>query len=287
MKQVVVVALAAGLTACATAGPHKLEIRSVGKPAAASVAMPLESRLAEGSAELALGNVGLALERFRVAARDNPTDPRPLQGLAASYERMGRIDLSRRYLEQALALAPRSRTLMAAEQRAQTIEARQEMVAAPPRADAAAADRAPGPRLVRMSLGEVALVTGASSPFAQRPERLVAIRVEPRAKPARAVAETRRVDPAALPIRLLNAARADRLASRTRERLGTYGWRRLTVGDAPGTLAHTVIRYPAQQRTKAVMLALAFRKARLEPTNDGAITVLLGRDTARLGLARE
>jgi tetratricopeptide (TPR) repeat protein len=267
--------LLTSLGACTTTGT-KLAIRPVGKPAAASVAMPVDQRLAEATAELALGNVALALERYRVAARDNPADPRPIQGLAACYERMGRFDLSQRYLEQALALAPRNKTLLAAEQRATAIEARVEAptvpVAAPPPVVAESQPRMRGPKLVRLSLGEVALVSAGRAPFPAVPLRAIA-----RTAPLRLAGD----------IRLLNAARRQGLAAATRDRLGQFGWRQLTIGDAPHALAQTVIRYPKEKQTTAVMLALSFRHARLERSDGDSITVLLGRDFSRRGVQSE
>ena len=70
---------------------------------------------AAGEGQLALGNVGLALEAFRVAssraARTAPT-PWPESPLAMSA--MGRFDLARQYYEAALAIAPERSALLTA-----------------------------------------------------------------------------------------------------------------------------------------------------------------------------
>jgi len=83
----------------------KLEIRST-PTALAQGEHPVSQRVAEGRAQLALGNVGLALEAFRIALREDPNSIDALAGLAAGYDRMGRFDLSRRNYEAALAVAP-------------------------------------------------------------------------------------------------------------------------------------------------------------------------------------
>lgn len=83
----------------------KLEIRST-PTALAQGAHPVSQRVSEGRAQLALGNVGLALEAFRIALREDPNSIDALAGLAAGYDRMGRFDLSRRNYEAALAIAP-------------------------------------------------------------------------------------------------------------------------------------------------------------------------------------
>lgn len=105
-------ALAIGATfaivGCA-ASSSNLQVRTV-DPAA---------RLHQGSDELAaahgllaLGSVGLALEGFREAQRRQPSDPRPLAGIAACYASMGRYDIAEQNYEAALALAPEDPALL-------------------------------------------------------------------------------------------------------------------------------------------------------------------------------
>ena len=64
--------------------------------------------------QFALGNVGLALEAFRMALRDDPNSIDAMMGVAACYDRMTRFDLSRRQYEAALAIAPGDPTLLTA-----------------------------------------------------------------------------------------------------------------------------------------------------------------------------
>ena len=92
------------VAACATE-QGELTIRATSSPLAAK-SRPVPARIAEARAQLLLGNVGLALESFRIAARDDPSSSEALAGLAESYDRMRRFDLSRRYYEAALAVAP-------------------------------------------------------------------------------------------------------------------------------------------------------------------------------------
>lgn len=98
-------ASAAALAIAGCGGEGKLTIRSIASPTStAGKSMPL--RIAEAHSHVARGNIGLALETFRKAARENPNSADALAGIAACYDRMGRFDLSRRYYESALALAP-------------------------------------------------------------------------------------------------------------------------------------------------------------------------------------
>ena len=90
----------------------KLEIRSVERGLKGG-SEPVPFRIAEARGHLALGNVGLALEGFRKAAREDPTSMEALAGIADCYARMARFDLSRRYYESALAIAPQNQALLA------------------------------------------------------------------------------------------------------------------------------------------------------------------------------
>jgi hypothetical protein len=76
------------------------------RPVGAQAVLPVGDLLAEARGHFALGNVALALEQFRRAARLQPDNVSALNGMAACYDRMGRFDLSRLYYEKALALAP-------------------------------------------------------------------------------------------------------------------------------------------------------------------------------------
>ena len=104
-------AAAAGLTIAACANSGKLELRPIASRTAADNA-PLPQKLAEGYAQLRLGNAGLANELFRQSLREDPASAEANAGLAASYDHMGRFDLSRRYFEAALAIRPADTRLL-------------------------------------------------------------------------------------------------------------------------------------------------------------------------------
>jgi tetratricopeptide (TPR) repeat protein len=75
------------------------------KPVAAKPVMT-GSSLDKARSLFARGEYALAIEAFRVAARENPDDASAYNGLAAGYDMLGRFDLSGRYYELALAHAP-------------------------------------------------------------------------------------------------------------------------------------------------------------------------------------
>jgi hypothetical protein len=54
------------------------------------------------------GNYGLAIETYRRILAADPEDATAVEGLATAYDRLQRYDLSDRYFQQALALAPRN-----------------------------------------------------------------------------------------------------------------------------------------------------------------------------------
>jgi tetratricopeptide (TPR) repeat protein len=105
---VVAVLAAAG---CAVE-PGAVKVRPLADPGAKL--RPGDGLLADAKGQLALGNVGLALEGFRKAARERPDSAEAQAGMAACYDAMGRYDLAQAKYEAALALAPRSPALLTA-----------------------------------------------------------------------------------------------------------------------------------------------------------------------------
>src|SRR6185295_12316870 len=108
VKQLLVMASFAA-AGCAAA-PDQVEVRPIGGPGTKLRAA--DDPLAAAKGQFAIGNVGLALEGFRKAARENPNSAEALAGMAACYETMGRDDLAEANYEAALALAPRNPTLL-------------------------------------------------------------------------------------------------------------------------------------------------------------------------------
>jgi tetratricopeptide (TPR) repeat protein len=282
---------------------------------------------ADAEAQLALGNVGLALEGFRAALRQNPRNVRALTGMAHSYEQMGRFDLSRKWYETALAEAPESGKILtdfaasldiqgksaeAASVRAEVAElanssplravsgpmepqiapvvASSVTVALPAAAPAHTREETPtiapvhlamqrqpleiGPRLERLSQGVVALVTRGKPVW-----RAQLVEKTDKSATFRFV----EVRPVA---RLLNAARIEGLAARTREMLVDSGWKRITIGDAPAVRDKSLILYPSSKLATAKRLAAQFSFGHLQQFEGGEIIVLLGRDSVRAAAPR-
>ena len=159
----------------------KLEIRSTPTPLSAT-SKPVPHRIAEAHGHLALGNVALAIESFRKALREQPDSVDAMVGLADSYDRMTRFDLSRRYYESALAIVPAdtrvltafARSLEAQGRSAEAAEVRDEIrvrsaAAAPPPAPVI---QAPAPK--QMLAQALPVVAGPSVTIKLPPARPVA-----------------------------------------------------------------------------------------------------------------
>ena len=303
--------LAVGSIAVASCSGSAVEVRSI-KQALAEGRQPADSRVAEGNAQLALGNVGLAIEAFRKALREQPDSVNAMMGLATCYDRMGRADLSRRHYEMALAVDPANTNVYS--QLAQSLDAqgqsdeaarvKAELAArvvapeasrevpgsvpvlppppaqsvtvalAPPRSLPVAVERPAGKamRLERISMREVALVT--------RPEQP---RWEARVIARTATSTTLRFDrkPQAA-VTLLNAARVQGLAARTRSYLTGRGFSAARIGDAPAVRQQSAILYSQIDALRAERLAaqFGFQLERRSGATAG-VTILLGRDAAR------
>jgi hypothetical protein len=146
-----------------------------------------------------------------------------------------------------------------------------------------------GIRLERLSLGEVALVTRIP-PAASRPPKARA--AENQSSLLRfAAAQPSSLRPfapsqsAVRPILVLNAARSQGLAGRTRHYLAARGLGTALIGDAPRVLARTVIIAPPSERKRALRIARAFSITPLMRPGT-RLTLLLGRDSVRPSLQR-
>ena len=310
MHRVTILPFLVTAVALSSCSGSAIEVRSIRQPLAEG-RQPADARVAEGNAQLALGNVGLAIEAYRKALREQPDSVDAMMGLATCYDRMGRADLSRRHYEMALAVEPAntdvySQLAQSLDSQGQSDEAarvKAELAArvvapeasrevpgsvpvlppppaqsvtvalAPPRSLPVAVERpASGIRLERISLREVALVTQPAQP-----------RWEARTVARTATSTTIRFDkkPQAL-VTLLNAARVQGLAARTRAYLSGRGFAGAHIGDAPAVRRQSAILYSQADSVRAERIAaqFGFRLERQDGTKPG-VTILLGRDAAR------
>jgi hypothetical protein len=131
-----------------------------------------------------------------------------------------------------------------------------------------------GPRLERLSLGEVALITTGGPQWRPRVVSRTAQSTTIRFVPLRQAAMR------PVKIRLLNAARHEGLAARTRRLLAQRGWRQLAIGNARRVRQSSLVLYPAHKRALAKRLAAQFGIAIAKHPSGTDLVVLLGRDAA-------
>jgi tetratricopeptide (TPR) repeat protein len=189
------------------------EVRPVSSWPEVAATRPGEDPYAAGKAHLRAGQLGLAVESFRMALRRDPQSVDALNGLAVAYDQMGRVDVASTLLERALSIDPGStatlnnmaRSLLRQNQPTRALAYLERARAASPDnptvlANLRAADEAPapepvvvaaapeapaepaeGPRIVRVAYRESLLITtGAKeAPFPQPPA--VALRQAPAA----------------------------------------------------------------------------------------------------------
>jgi len=101
-EKLMAVALAVAVTACSAPQKGVLSIRSVNQQPSGFA----QDALARGDLLFSRGEYALALDAFRRAVRNDPTDAHGLNGVAISYAAMGRHDLAREFFELALSRAP-------------------------------------------------------------------------------------------------------------------------------------------------------------------------------------
>ncbi|MFL6725372.1 MAG: LytR C-terminal domain-containing protein [Sphingomicrobium sp.] len=140
-----------------------------------------------------------------------------------------------------------------------------------------------GPRLIRLSLGEVALITDNRPAWQPRVVARTAQSTTVRWVPLRNATASARPN-----IRLLNAARYQGLAAQTRTVLLDRGWRLIEIGDAAQTRATSLVVYPASRQMLGRSLAAQFGFRSAVTGKSDQLVILLGRDATaiRAGRAR-
>jgi Flp pilus assembly protein TadD len=106
MKKYLILAACVTLSACSSFDWS--EVRSVVRVGNETAVSGIDLALAQGREHFTLGNYGIAVDTFNAAATLDPKSIRALNGLAASYDKLGRFDLAERYYANALAVNPNS-----------------------------------------------------------------------------------------------------------------------------------------------------------------------------------
>lgn len=223
-KVVAVAALALFAASCGTSG--KLAIKPL-PSALAEGRHPVSFRVAEALGQFALGNVALALESYRKALRDEPASIDALTGVAACYDAMGRYDMSRRYYEEALALAPADTRLLGMLAASLLQQGRAE--------EAAAVRREAAARIALVAAGSAATVSASPSALVASSSINLPLPLPLPLPVARLSGETTVQLPVARPLPLAIAASAE--AAR-----GTPHLERLSLGEVALVTVPTPVR---------------------------------------------
>lgn len=136
-----------------------------------------------------------------------------------------------------------------------------------------------GPRLERLSLGEVALLTSPRARWRTEVIREASISTPIRFAPLAQLKQSAGV-------RLLNAARHEGLAARTRLALNRQGWKNVAIGNSSRIREKSLILYSAETEQAARRLANRFGFWIAREARPGPLTILLGRDWANRDQAR-
>ncbi|NNE82529.1 MAG: tetratricopeptide repeat protein, partial [Alphaproteobacteria bacterium] len=88
------------------------EVRSLVRVGGGEAVSGPELALAQGREQFSQGNYGIAIDSFNAAVNLDRNSIRALNGLAASYDNLGRFDLAQRYYASAIALDPNSAVTM-------------------------------------------------------------------------------------------------------------------------------------------------------------------------------
>jgi Flp pilus assembly protein TadD len=136
------------------------------------------------------------------------------------------------------------------------------------------------PQLVRLSPGEVALVT-TGKPMWGTPQLVSRTRTSTTVRWVPLQSASARPN-----VQILNAARRDGVAARARSILLDRGWRRIAIGDAPRLRDESIVLYPAGRSTLGKSLAAQFGFRPVLSYDTDVLIVLLGRDTALKGAPR-
>jgi tetratricopeptide (TPR) repeat protein len=224
--------------------------------------------LAKGKMLFARGEYALALECFQRAVREDPAGADGYNGLAASYDQLGRFDLSRRYYELALARAPedarilrnlarsldRQGDLLAVRKLMDEVALLTKSAAAQP----ASVDVTPAPaEIARQPMTEarepvsiltkLAVLVGLSTtPKMQHVGNELDV-ILPAAKPA--------VTQQGVSLRIVNAVGRRHLAAHMRGHLTGSGWATVDISDFRSHLKHSLILVSQKDEAQAQRLA--------------------------------
>jgi len=282
---------------------NKIAIKAMPVPETMQVAD--SEGMSKGRMLFERGEFALAADAFRRAVRQDPNSADAYNGLAASYDQLGRYDLSRRYYELALAQAPEDGKVLRNFARSMLRQGNQ-LAARKLIAEAAALDASKAAKSVQAAQAAadempyeagLGAVTVALAPESTSPAPSLFQRIAATILPSAAALESEvsvALDPpvragprkeasTGKPARLhiMNAVGRKRQAARMRSYLADNGWLGASIGDSRSKLQRSRILFGAKDAEVARALASALPfKPRLQPSRGApALFLMLGRDS--------
>lgn len=247
-----------------------------------------QTSVAAGNALVERGQYGLAIAAYRRVLRIDPANSPAREGLAISYEMLGRADLADRYYQEALALAPHNPRIyqnFAAFLRAQRRDADAaqlvaDMRIALPDAEAASAPVPPSP----VETAPVA-VTAAEPDvrlIRQSDHAALVVTMPRRAAPSTVTSAPGAPAPATglRPLRIVNAVGQHGVARQTALLLTQHGFAGAETGDAAFKLKRSRILVPPRNRDLGERLSrnLPFAVRIEENVRANRVQILIGAD---------
>lgn len=254
-----------------------------------------QTSVAAGNALVGRGQYGLAIAAYRRVLRLDSANSQALEGLAISYELLGRADLADRYYQEALALAPRNPRIyqnFAAFLKVQKRDAEAEQLIADMRVALPEALRE-APRAVTVAIeqtappimaGPVVMTVPRAEPdvrLIRQSDRATLVVTMPWAEAAPAAKVVATASAAALrPLRVINAVGRRGVARQTAALLAKRGFAGAETGDAAFKLKRSRILAPADKRELAERLSRSLPfKARIEESvRVDRVQILIGED---------
>lgn len=282
-RPLVALLMSAGVFHGCAMSPGLTGIRPVGDVAVG------QTSVGAGNALVSRGQYGLAIAAYRRVLRLDPANGPALEGLAISYELLGRADLADRYYQEALALTPRNPRIyhnFAAFLRAQRRDADAVQLIADMRIvlPGVVTDEPVPTPTARAEAAPVAAAVEPDVRLIKQSERATLVVTVPRATAP--VAKPAAEEPARMAVdgiratRAVNAAGRHGVARQTAALLAKRGFAGIETGDAVFKLKHSRILVPARQRALGEQLSqsLPFAARIEENTRVDRVQILIGQD---------
>ncbi len=242
-----------------------------------------QTSVAAGNALVERGQYGLAIAAYRRVLRIDPANSPAREGLAISYEMLGRADLADRYYQEALALAPHNPRIyqnFAAFLRAQRRDADAAQLVADMRIALPDAEAASAP-VPQPPVEAAPVAVGAAEPdvrLIRQSDHATLVVTMPRQAASSAVALA--PTPLPRPLRVVNAVGRHGVARQTAALLSRYGFAGAETGDAAFRLKRSRILVPTHNRELGERLSrnLPFMVRIEERGRIDRVQILIGAD---------